>query len=245
MAHRHPSYVSPRNRAKRTLELLHIGCEDRLPWERQHVPDEQQLHSNAPVEISESIREWDYGQYEGLTSVEIRRLRMKEGMAGYWDIWRDGCPGGEYVGVCDGSRSIWAADAILCIRDRSPEQVTQRLDRVIADIRHRFHGPAMNGSEGKSPAADVLLVAHGHILRAFAMRWVGKSLQENPSLILEAGGVGTLRWVIYPRFALFCSTELTNFISSYEHHSIEEPAILLGGSFMVDVVESATSNAEK
>lgn len=27
--------------------------------------------------------------------------------------------------------------------------------------------------------------------------------------------------------------------NSYEHHSIEEPAILLGGSFMVDVVESA------
>lgn len=27
--------------------------------------------------------------------------------------------------------------------------------------------------------------------------------------------------------------------NSYEHHSLEEPAILLGGSFMVDVVESA------
>jgi hypothetical protein len=27
--------------------------------------------------------------------------------------------------------------------------------------------------------------------------------------------------------------------NSYEHHSLDEPAILLGGSFMVDVVESA------
>jgi probable phosphoglycerate mutase len=35
-------------------------------------------------------------------------------------------------------------------------------------------------------------VAHGHILRAFAMRWTGKPLNET-SLILEAGGVGTLR----------------------------------------------------
>lgn len=33
--------------------------------------------------------------------------------------------------------------------------------------------------------------------------------------------------------------------SSYEHHSLEEPAILLGGSFMVDVVESAEVIAEQ
>jgi probable phosphoglycerate mutase len=38
-------------------------------------------------------------------------------------------------------------------------------------------------------------VAHGHILRAFAARWINKDIAENPSLILEAGGVGTLRYV--------------------------------------------------
>ena len=31
--------------------------------------------------------------------------------------------------------------------------------------------------------------------------------------------------------------------NSYEHHSLEEPAILLGGSFMVDVVKSAQDAA--
>ena len=31
---------------------------------------------------------------------------------------------------------------------------------------------------------DVLLVAHGHILRAFAVRWIGKELTET-SLLLE------------------------------------------------------------
>lgn len=60
----------------------------------------------------------------------------------------------------------------------------------------------------------MLIVAHGHILRSFAARWVGKRLEDNPSLILEAGGVGTL---------------------SYEHHNVEEPAILLGGAFVVEV----------
>lgn len=41
---------------------------------------------------------------------------------------------------------------------------------------------------------DVLCVAHGHILRAFAMRWIGKSLEEGPTMLLEAGGVGTLSY---------------------------------------------------
>ena len=73
--------------------------------------------------------------------------------------------------------------------------------------------------QGKSDRPDVLVVAHGHILRAFAMRWIGRKLETGVSLILEAGGVGTL---------------------SYEHQKINEPAILLGGSFMADVVESVS-----
>jgi probable phosphoglycerate mutase len=48
------------------------------------------------VEITEDIREWDYGDYEGITSAEIREMRSKAGLEP-WDIWRDGCPGGEYV----------------------------------------------------------------------------------------------------------------------------------------------------
>ncbi|KGQ01418.1 hypothetical protein PAAG_11882 [Paracoccidioides lutzii Pb01] len=44
------------------------------------------------------------------------------------------------------------------------------------------------------------------------MRWIGKPLTET-AFILEAGGARTL---------------------SYEHHNIDEPAILLGGAFDVD-----------
>ena len=100
---------------------------------------------------------------------------------------------------------------------RSPEQVTERIDRLIADVRSRFHAPALND---KSLPGDVLIVAHGHILRAFAMRWAGKTLADGPIFLLEAGGVGTL---------------------SYEHRRIEEPAILLGGSFMVDIIEDVAA----
>jgi broad specificity phosphatase PhoE len=106
--------------------------------------------------------------------------------------------------------------------------VTKRLDALIADLRSKYHKDKFGKDSGhkglKGEPNDVLIVAHGHILRAFAARWVGKNLEDNPSLILEAGGVGSL---------------------SYEHHSIAEPAILLGGAFVVDVVEKEEEENKK
>ncbi|KAF1943162.1 phosphoglycerate mutase family protein [Clathrospora elynae] len=184
-------YVSPRTRAQRTLELLNLGCRDRYPWhDPSHPNPTEDIKTHAPIEITEAIREWDYGDYEGRITKEIKEDRKKRGLGADWDIWRDGCEGGE-----------------------SPEDVTNRLDALIKELREKYHRGRF-GKDGRPN--DVLIVAHGHILRSFAARWVGKKLEENPSLILEAGGVGTL---------------------SYEHHSIDEPAILLGGAFVVDVVE--------
>ena len=80
------------------------------------------------------------------------------------------------------------ADKELC---RSPADITKRLNRLIADIRSRWHAPVIGTKE--NVPKDVLIVAHGHILRAFAMLWVGKAIEDGPSMLLEAGGVGTLR----------------------------------------------------
>ena len=70
--------------------------------------------------------------------------------------------------------------------------MTRRLDTFIATIRNKFHKPAFEHLQyegvniGKEkPCGDVLLVAHGHILRAFAQRWVGKKLEEGVGLLLE------------------------------------------------------------
>jgi broad specificity phosphatase PhoE len=41
------------------------------------------------AERTEALLEWDYGEYEGATTGEIRRRRPG------WLLWRDGCPGGE------------------------------------------------------------------------------------------------------------------------------------------------------
>jgi len=41
--------------------------------------------------VLDDLREWDYGEYDGLTADEIRRSRPG------WDLWRDGPAGGETV----------------------------------------------------------------------------------------------------------------------------------------------------
>jgi len=73
-------FVSPRKRATKTFELLLSGAVER-----------------SNVTITDDIAEWDYGDYEGLKAEEIRDLRKerKLDLVRKWDIWRDGCEGGE------------------------------------------------------------------------------------------------------------------------------------------------------
>lgn len=95
------SYVSPRIRAQRTFELLGLRRgNEQLPWDRHGGNGDEESSAEpgsclADVEVTDLIREWDYGEYEGITSAEIRDIRRRDGMLGTWDIWKDGCPGGE------------------------------------------------------------------------------------------------------------------------------------------------------
>jgi broad specificity phosphatase PhoE len=57
------------------------------------------------ADTRDDLVEWDYGEYEGLTTSQIRERRPD------WDLWRDGCPGGE-----------------------SARDVGGRVDRVLADL---------------------------------------------------------------------------------------------------------------
>jgi probable phosphoglycerate mutase len=60
--------VSPLARARETCELTGLA---------------------ARAEPRSDLQEWDYGDYEGLTTAEVQARR------GDWSLWRDGCPGGE------------------------------------------------------------------------------------------------------------------------------------------------------
>jgi broad specificity phosphatase PhoE len=58
------------------------------------------------AEVDPDLVEWDYGKYEGLRTAEIQAERPG------WQVFRDGCPGGE-----------------------SPSDIAARADRVVARVR--------------------------------------------------------------------------------------------------------------
>jgi probable phosphoglycerate mutase len=75
---------SPRQRALRTAELARL----------------------AVSAVDDDLAEWDYGEYEGLTTAQIRADRSD------WSLWTDGGPGGE-----------------------SPDQIAARVDRLLSTVR--------------------------------------------------------------------------------------------------------------
>ncbi len=77
--------TSPLQRAVRTCELAGFG---------------------SAAQVEPDLIEWNYGAYEGLTSADIHAERPD------WQLFRDGCPGGE-----------------------SPDQVGTRADRVARRAR--------------------------------------------------------------------------------------------------------------
>lgn len=160
-------FISPRKRALRTYELL--------------FDEPTRYGFQGKVEITEDIREWDYGLYEGILPSQARAGRKERGLDKErpWNIWVDGCEEGE-----------------------SPAEIKTRLDRVITKIK-KIQGPYMHGEK----LVDVVIIAHGQILRAFARRWLGFEVGVKLPMMLEPGAVGVL---------------------SYEHHNVEEPAFMLG-----------------
>jgi probable phosphoglycerate mutase len=101
------------------------------------------------AEIDADLVEWNYGEYEGLTGQQIRESEPG------WVVFRDGCAGGE-----------------------SPEQVGERVDRVIARIR--------------SVEGDVALFGHGHVFRVLAARWLGLPATAGSRFLLDTATVCVL-----------------------------------------------------
>jgi probable phosphoglycerate mutase len=88
-------WSSPRIRALRTAELAGLSVS----------------------RVDEQLAEWDYGDYEGLTTVAIRHDRPG------WDLFRDGCPGGESPGAIGARADRVLQDASRLIADREGDLV--------------------------------------------------------------------------------------------------------------------------
>ena len=81
-------FTSPLQRARRTCELAGFG---------------------AQAEVDRDLLEWNYGEYEGLRTAEIHAKRPG------WELFRDGCPGGESAGDV-GARADRVVDRVRAVK---------------------------------------------------------------------------------------------------------------------------------
>ncbi|MFM7675042.1 MAG: histidine phosphatase family protein [Synechococcus sp.] len=134
--------VSPLQRARRTCELAGLGD--------QAVP-------------CGDLQEWDYGDYEGITTAEIR-----SSVPG-WTVWSHPCPGGE---------------------DRL--QVEERCRRVIAQAESLAAAAEEGGEATPRQPIRFALFAHGHLLRSLAGTWLGLGAAGGALLALDTACIGVL-----------------------------------------------------
>ena len=112
-------------------------------------------------EVDERLREMDYGDYEGLTTAEIKQQRPS------WDLWRDGCPGGETADDV-GARM----DALIAERLRGVERILIfGHGHALRILTARWVGlPAREGRVFLLPPAAVGVTGEEHDRAALA-RW--------------------------------------------------------------------------
>ncbi len=79
----------------------------------------------------------------------------------------------DQVGQQDPTWDLWRDGAP---GGESPQQVQSRLDPLVAELQGR-----------RADRGNVLLFAHGHVLQALALRWVGVELTDGPLVELAAG----------------------------------------------------------
>lgn len=129
----------------------------------------------API-YDDDLVERDYGPTEGVSSAELRLTNPD------WDTWRTPVAGAETI-----------------------DAVGTRVDRVIARVVDAMETPPADATAASGPNAGatprdpdeapgrrVLIVAHGHLLRILAARWIGQPAVVGSGLALDVGSVSVL-----------------------------------------------------
>jgi probable phosphoglycerate mutase len=114
----------------------------------------------------DELLEWDYGRYEGRTGPDIRATDQPG-----WLIWRDGVPGGEKL-----------AD------------VAARVDGFLDGIRDDHGVPHPETTTMHAADCDVVLFAHGHLLRILTARWLGLPPEYAQRFKLGTAALSVLSW---------------------------------------------------
>ena len=194
----HITYVftSPRTRARETVNLV-----------LSSLSEEQKKHIR--IVVDDDLREWEYGDYEGLLTHEIVELRKSRGLD---------------------QDKPWNGE--------STQEIGLRLSRVIARIQnlHRLHQSENRPSDilvfahghalryfaalwfklGEEKLVETEMEkSNPNSYEDDTVPYVAlekyRYLVDNPNFLLDAGGIGVL---------------------SYAHHNIDEPSLALAGAFI-------------
>jgi probable phosphoglycerate mutase len=128
-------FTSPLQRASKTCALAGFG---------------------AAAEVDRDLVEWNYGEYEGLRSAEIRAKRPG------WQLFRDGCPGGESP-----AQVIARADSVLRhVRDVKGDVLLFSSGHFIRVLAARWIGlePSVNSMSFLLSTASLSAVGYDHAL---------------------------------------------------------------------------------
>ncbi|KAF7118364.1 hypothetical protein CNMCM5793_007878 [Aspergillus hiratsukae] len=194
------SYITPNRRDRQTCEILRLGVHqhqhfyDRATKQTTTtaIPPVRGDVAEATIQITSCLDEWNYGEYEGLTTDQIWAKRKQAGLDKErpWSVWEDGCPGGE-----------------------SPQQVSDRLDQLIAEMRDILKSTAAAWPGGRMvphvnyEPRDIVCIASSQSLAALAIRWAELPLKCGMRLLIETAGVAIL---------------------GFEDEDLMQPAIVLG-----------------
>jgi len=133
-------FTSPLQRARRTCEIAGFADSARVE------PD---------------LVEWDYGEYEGLTTAQILQRRPD------WNLFRDGCPGGESVAQI----SARADRAVSKLRAANGDVLVFSSGHILRVIAARWLGmPASAGEHFALDTATLSVLGYLHNLAEPAIR---------------------------------------------------------------------------
>ncbi len=115
-----------------------------------------------------ALEERHYGNVEGLSTRRVRELTGDPG----WDVWDD---------RLQGTPDVEPPPDAYRGPGESLEQVAARVDPIVSRCR-----------DVTREGGDVVLVAHSHLLRVLAARWLGLPPAAGRHLVLDAGRVAVL-----------------------------------------------------